>query len=99
MRGGLEVLGAADTEADAVRLRFDRLWSGVGDLVLIERIELGVGFALASGEGEHEIFFAAGDGEFCVWREGLGNEGEGFANGTDGLGGRCGCRIYSEVEA
>src|SRR5207237_505345 len=49
---GLEVFGAADAEADSVGLRFDRLWSGVGDLILVEGVELGVSLALAGGEGE-----------------------------------------------
>ena len=43
--------------------------------------------------------FAAGDGEFCVWRERLGDEVEGFAEGADGLGGSCGCGGDGEVEA
>ncbi len=43
--------------------------------------------------------FAAGDGEFCVWRERLGDEVEGFAEGADGLGGCSGRGIDGEVEA
>ena len=95
----VEVIGAADAEADAVGERFDLLGGGVGDLVLVEGIELGVGLALAGGEGEDEVGLAAGDGEFGVGRKRFGDEGEGFAEGADGLGGGGGVGDDGEVEA
>ena len=75
------------------------LGGGVGDLLLVEGVELGVGLALAGDEGEDEVSFAAGDGEFHVGRERLGDEGEGFAERAYGLCGSGGCGVDGEVEA
>ncbi|HEX4577468.1 MAG TPA: hypothetical protein VH117_08960 [Edaphobacter sp.] len=65
---GLEVFGATDSEANAARERLDLLRGGVSDLILVEGVKLGIGFAFAGGEGEDEVGLAPGDGEFCVWR-------------------------------
>ena len=96
---GFEVFGAADAEANSVGERLDRLGGGVGDLVFVEGIELGVGLALAGGEGEDEVGLAAGDGKLCVCWKRLGDQGEGFAEGADGLGGSGGVGGDGEVEA
>ncbi|MEI9979477.1 MAG: hypothetical protein WDN23_10835 [Edaphobacter sp.] len=82
-----EVFGATDAEANTVGERFDLLGSGVGDLFLVEGVELGVGLALACGKGEDEVGGSAGDGESGVRWQGFGDEGEGFAERTYGLGG------------
>ncbi len=71
--------GALDAEADAVGEGLDLLVGGVGDLLLIEGVELGVGLARAGDEGEDEVGLTAGDGEFGVSGERLGDEVEGFA--------------------
>ncbi len=84
---GLEIFGAADSEADAVGKGFDLLRRSVGDLFLIEGVELGVGLALPGGKGEDEVGLTADDGELCVRGQRLGDEGEGFAEGADGLRG------------
>ncbi len=96
---GLQVFGAADAETNTVGERLDLLWGGVGDLVLVKGIELGVGLALAGGEGEDEVGLAAGDGKLCVCRRRPGDECEGFAERADGLGGSGGVRGDGEVEA
>ena len=69
---GVEFFGAAGRGGERRRRGIRSAGGGVGDLLLVEGVELGVGFALAGDEGEDEVVLAAGDGEFGVGGERFG---------------------------
>src|SRR5258708_7880503 len=98
-RGGVGGGGGASLPGGRGGGDVDGRWGGVGDVVLIEGVELGGGLAFAGGEGEDEVGLTAGDGEFRTIRQRFGDEIEGFTDGADGLRGCCGCGIDGEVEA